>query len=512
MIDLNTSCKAMPAVQLRHECMEQAERAMKQKTENIRRYLLDSRFALRGWKLLPFAVQHRDRPLTEFFRKDKYRLLLDCDGETEIDFDTLTDEERFYYDQWEKNGIIRRSAPGEKLLPFQQYRYYDARFKQKVQWSVTGKCNYRCRHCFMSAPHAAQGEPSWQELMTMLDAFERCGIRTMHLTGGEPLVRRDFFDLVDEILKRDLCIETIYSNGLLVTDSFLDQLEERGIRPSIQFSFDGIGHHDWMRGIKGAEKIALDAIRRCISRGFQVTVSMVVCRESLGSIRDTVNLLASLGVSHLKVGAASPQGEWVNEPEHFLTMPEMFEGFLEYIPHYFEDGKPMSIGLGGVFSYDVFRQRAFSLYEKDIEESLFPNAQMCSHVRREMYVSPQGRVLPCMSMVGGPIEQQFPNLLETPLEKILDQNSLYMDIVSFTVEDYMKHNADCQTCDYRQNCCGGCRATAVRDHENDYLSKDLEVCEYFRGGWKEKKDHLLEQFCSEKERAGSHRNGTSGNR
>ena len=45
-----------------------------------------------------------------------------------------------------------------------------------------------------------------------------------------------------------------------------------------------------------------------------------------------------------------------------------------------------------------------------------------------------------MSMVGGPIEQQFPNMLKTPLEEILDKDSVYMDIVSFTVEDYMKQS------------------------------------------------------------------------
>ena len=39
--------------------------------------------------------------------------------------------------------------------------------------------------------------------------------------------------------------------------------------------------------------------------------------------------------------------------------------------------------------------------------------------------------------------------------------------------------------------CGGCRAIAVRDHPTDYLAKDLIACEYFKGGWKDKKDALL---------------------
>ena len=43
-------------------------------------------------------------------------------------------------------------------------------------------------------------------------------------------------------------------------------------------------------------------------------------------------------------------------------------------------------------------------------------------------------------------------------------------------------------------CCGGCRALAVRDHPTDYLAKDLYTCEYFKGGWKEKKEALLKSI------------------
>ena len=461
--------------------------------KDVRRYLLDPRFALRGWKLLPFAIQYRHMPKTEFFTEDVFMLMAVCDGLHDIVWDDLSDKERSYYDRWEKAHFIRRAAPGERLLPYQEYRYYDARFKQSVHWSITGKCNYKCRHCFMSAPKGAQGEPTWEQLMTMLDAFERCGVSTVDLTGGEPMVRSDFWDLVDEIKKRDLMISTIYSNGLLVTDEFLDKLEERGIKPAIQFSFDGVGHHDWMRGVPGAEKIAIDAIKRCRKRDITVSASMVVCKESIGSIRETVNLLASLGVRHLKIGAASPQGEWLNEPEHFLSRAEVFQAFLDYIPHYFEDGKPISIGMEGFFSYDL-PDDCFSIFEKNVPDELLSKVQMCGHVRKEMYVSPQGNILPCMSMVGSPIEDQFPNMLETPLEVLLDKDSLYMDITSFTIEDYMKHNPECRECEYSNACCGGCRAIAVRDHPTDYLSVDLDVCEYYKGGWKAKKDALLKEL------------------
>ena len=62
-------------------------------------------------------------------------------------------------------GIIMRCPKGARLASEQEYRFYKARFKERVQWSITGKCNYCCKHCFMSAPEGVQGEPTWDELL-----------------------------------------------------------------------------------------------------------------------------------------------------------------------------------------------------------------------------------------------------------------------------------------------------------------------------------------------------------
>jgi len=69
-----------------------------------------------------------------------------------------------------------------------------------------------------------------------------------------------------------------------------------------------------------------------------------------------------------------------------------------------------------------------------------------------------------------------------------------MDIVNYRVSDFMEHNPECRTCEYRTLCCGGCRAIAVRDHPADYLAKDELTCKYFKDDWKEKKDELLRKI------------------
>lgn len=454
-------------------------------------YILHPNYSLRGWKLLPYAVQPYAGGMTEFMDKHTWDLLTACDGSTLIDMDLLSDEDKKWYEQCLGRGLIIECEKGTRMWPQQEYIYYPSRFKESVHWSITGKCNYKCKHCFMSAPHAVMGEPAWEDLIHMLDAFHRCGIRGVSLTGGEPLVRRDFWDLVDEIHQRGMIIETIFTNGWLTNDRFFEELDKRGHFPAIQFSFDGVGYHDWLRGVAGAEKAVMDAMIKCRDRGIRTMAAMTLFKDNKDTIGETVRTLAGLGVSGLKICNAFEQGEWLGYADHYLSDKEVFEVYLDYIPEFIRDGMPMSLELGGFFNYDKNKDKITAMSDKSVPEDKLGKVYMCGSVRRNMYVSPEGNVLPCMSMAGTPIESEFPNMLTTPLEEILDSSSHYMDIVNYRISDFLEHNPQCRECEYRTSCCGGCRAVALRVDPNDYLAPDPVVCEYYKGGWKEKKEKLL---------------------
>ena len=95
------------------------------------RYLISHPYALRGWKKLPYALQNYSSGQTDFFRQDDFSLLQCCDGQTVIDREKLTEEETKRISHWLKNGFIRECAPGERLAPYQEYRFYPVRFKKK---------------------------------------------------------------------------------------------------------------------------------------------------------------------------------------------------------------------------------------------------------------------------------------------------------------------------------------------------------------------------------------------
>jgi radical SAM protein with 4Fe4S-binding SPASM domain len=167
---------------------------------------------------------------------------------------------------------------------------------------------------------------------------------------------------------------------------------------------------------------------------------------------------------------------------------------MDYIPKYFEDNMPVSLGLEGFFNYEHPEDKVSCSFERGIPDESLSKVKMCAHVKTSLYISPSGQILPCFSMIGQPIENRMPNMFDTPLEDILNE-SLYSEIINYSCKDYFDHNPECNTCKYKNDCCGGCRAVAVRTSGEDYLGRDLRTCEYFLGGWKERKDEVLKKAC-----------------
>lgn len=132
----------------------------------------------------------------------------------------------------------------------------------------------------MSAPHAKYGELSHENCIRIIDQLVQCGVQSVSLTGGECLVRKDFLELVDRMLSYGINIYTIYSNGALVNEKLLNELDSRGIHPEFNMSFDGVGQHDWIRGINGAEEAVIQAFKLCREKGFPTAAEMCLHRKT----------------------------------------------------------------------------------------------------------------------------------------------------------------------------------------------------------------------------------------
>ena len=456
------------------------------------RYLLNERYRLRGWYHAPTGLFDTKAKQAIFLPPDDYRLLLKCDGAHQMEEENLDERQWKKLEGMEKNRIIRKAFLGEFLLPEQGYLTYPVRYRKEVHWSITGACNLKCRHCFMSAPHAKHGAPTHEQIISIADQLAECGVFRAGITGGEPLIREDFLDIIEALNEREIGISVIYTNGWLVDEKLLDELEKRNTRTAFQLSFDGVGCHDFLRGVPGAEERTIRALKLLQERKYPVSVSMCLHRGNRHVIRDSVNLLASLGVRSMKIGSMMNLGEWTTPDMQELQMTPAEEqaAFEEYIPQFFEDNAPLSIMLSGSFMYTPGDENWKIFYERKCSAEDEKRMPSCGVLTKNFYIGADGMVAPCMGMCDCGFATHFPNLFETPLREILRDSEL-VKLTYATVGEVRDKSGKCRDCEFIDRCFGGCRNAALMAGD-DYYGVDPAVCDFFKNGW-DKRIHEIAQ-------------------
>lgn len=450
-------------------------------------FRLKRNYLLRGWKGMSWALVHRPDNRVEALTQEMFQVLLLCDGQTQLPGGLLDEPMEESFRQCEAKGWLEACDKPSPLEPDQIYRYYPNRYVMKVFWSITGRCNFRCRHCYMDAPDGALGELSTAEALNLIDQMAECGVLQVDLTGGEPLVRRDFWQLVDQILSHRMVIGKIYTNGWLLDEKVLDELDRRGMRPGISISFDGTGGwHDWMRGVPGAEQAALEAFRLCVRRGFRVYAAMCVHRGNLEVLPRTIQTLGSIGAAGIKISNINQTKLWRSHSEgNALTQQEYMEAMIPYIDWYYRAGQPIrNMELSGIALMQRDRPPQLRFLRLDGTENCL-NAYLCGEVRWSCYITPEGRLLPCMPMTDSPEQRRFPKVQDIGLRQGLS-GSFYMKFVTNRVKDLLDVNAECAACEYRCRCGGGCRASALSGGNHDLMGCDRKMCLFWKNGYAER--------------------------
>ena len=490
------------------------------------RYQLSPDFEFCGFVNLPFAVMDRRTKDYAHLNRENFTLLYRLAAGQEFAPDALDEDERNLVERFLANGYLVEAGEGDVPLP--RYRKYPNRYRPAVQWSITGRCNARCRHCFMSAPDAKFGEPTLEQCLDIVRQFDECGVRQVSLTGGEPFVRSDFWQIVDALLEHDIAIQTIYSNGFVVNQELLDNFKRRGLYPTWQISYDGVdGAHDWMRGVDGANEMTVSAIKLLVENGFPVTAASSLFKSNVAGFERSMELLADLGVFSVKTGCMQMQGEWLKHPEEHLSPEEELAFYVDYLPKYVHGSRRLSLQCEGLFmGYSRFQQEelrvelerkrekqrtagidpAFDPRETSTAETgwdlmieqccpadkeYFLDA--CECMRTTFYVGATGGVLPCMSLEGTPAGNEFPNVFETPLREILT-DSHFTRMADLSAGEVADHNSECRECDLRLRCAAGCRAMAIGADGDDYLALDPRTCLMLKQDWGGKVRAAIESF------------------
>jgi AdoMet-dependent heme synthase len=185
-----------------------------------------------------------------------------------------------------------------------------------IQWHLTERCNLRCRHCYQegkASPELSLSEirPVIEEIGELIqdwsDTYEISFSPSFNVTGGEPFLRRDLFEILEAMSQKGFDLYLL-SNGILVDRSKAKQLADLGIK-GVQVSLEGPEEiHETIRG-KGSFSAALEGISLLTAEGIRVTLNMTLSQLNAGCLAEMGALAQSLGVHRLGFSRLVPSGK-----------------------------------------------------------------------------------------------------------------------------------------------------------------------------------------------------------
>ena len=323
-----------------------------------------------------------------------------------------------------------------------------------IAWEITRRCNLRCVHCRSSSQLEVEGHPdfSLDEAKRVLDDIHSYASPVVVLSGGEPLLRPDVFDIAryGTALGLRMCLAT---NGSLVTADTCRQITESGIR-MVSLSLDGstAAVHDDFRNQPGAFDGVMNAIRLFNAHNIDFLVNSSFTKRNQDEAPKIHQLVKSLGATAWYLFMIVPTGRG-EEIMAELIPPDEYEAMLNW--HYDMEKEEDELLVRPTCApqyYRVVLQRAKEEGEKFKRRTLkfsTGGSKGCLAGQLICMIDVDGNVLPC---------SYFPlpagNIRTQSFREIWEESPLFLEMRDFA--GYKNH---CGRCEYL-NVCGGCRARA----------------------------------------------------
>jgi radical SAM protein with 4Fe4S-binding SPASM domain len=243
-----------------------------------------------------------------------------------------------------------------------------------AQLDITYRCNERCEHCYLD--HDDKGELSLAEIKQLLNQLAEAGVMFLTISGGEPLLRRDFFDIVTHA--RSLLFDVkIKSNAVMIREKEAQRLKNLGVE---QVQISVYSHrpevHDGITKLPGSLKRSIAAIRFLKAQGLKVIIANVLMRQNMDHYSAVHELARELGANYTLDPTITPMMDGNPSTLRMRATPKVLR-------ETFRD----SAVVGNVEEFCAPPPAA----DDDVMDEL-----PCSAGHTACYVSPYGDVYPCV--------------------------------------------------------------------------------------------------------------------
>jgi radical SAM protein with 4Fe4S-binding SPASM domain len=323
-----------------------------------------------------------------------------------------------------------------------------------VQWHITNFCNLRCKHCYQE-DFSKANDLDWSGLkrisdniLTTVHGWNKTA--SIHLTGGEPLLKPEIFLLLEELDRKPNVKELgIITNGLFFDDDIIKKLSPFPKLSKIKISLDGADAetNDSIRSKGSFEKVMNNFFLIKKKKRFEIILMFTVMKKNFRSLLSLLELCQKLDIDGLIIERFIPWGRGREITGEVLDQDQWKE-MLSTLFDFFSMGP----GNEGVLPYQAF-QVSFNGREMDL------SGAPCVIGTDGLCIMPEGSVFPC---------RRFPisigNLLNDPLAEIWEESEI---LKKLRRKENLK--GKCGRCPAKD--CRGCRSLALC-LTGDYLEED----------------------------------------
>lgn len=304
------------------------------------------------------------------------------------------------------------------------------------QIDLTRNCNLTCSFCRQTNESDLPDSMSFYQWSSVITQLKEMDCKMMALAGGEPLMHKDFFSILNLATNT---IKEVYvlSNGTLITQEVATRLAEKNIK-GLQISLDAFNPalHDKIRGRLGTWEKATRGIKYAVDAGIPVTIRTTVYRDNVQEVASLLEFAHDIGARIYAIRRVIPTGKGGSVD---LLKPEELRILFTSLANRAKELN-MRLSLGDPFSRFLLNEQTF------IEGKVGG----CSIGLNILYIAQDGSVLlcPCLPIYCGDVKQE-------------SVRSIWRDAKAFSIARSLRSNLQgkCGACKYKFQC-GGCRASA----------------------------------------------------
>jgi heme b synthase len=341
-----------------------------------------------------------------------------------------------------------------------------------LAWEITGRCNLNCIHCRSSSTLGSdQGDFTLDEARALIDDITSFAHPVIVLSGGEPLLREDVFDIASYGTAKGLRM-ALATNGTLVDDAVCARIKESGIR-IVSLSLDGSTAriHDDFRKEPGAFDGVMRAAGFFRKHGIEFLINSSFTKRNQKDIANVYRLAKELGAVAWYMFMIVPMGRGEDLLAELISKEDYDEILKWHFDMELQETEMLVRPTCAPHYYRIVQQeaeaRGIDFSRRNLKFGT-GGSKGCIAAQSIAFIGSRGDVQPCSyfpKVAGNVREQRFRDIWEN--------SPIFKDIRSF--KDY---KGRCGSCEYL-GVCGGCRARAYAV-SGDYMDEE-PFCSYIPG-------------------------------